>query len=261
MPLYISDYLGDTSHLTTIEHGAYMLLIMTYWQRGKALPSESERLANIARMQVADWLKIEATIGEFFTPDGGTWRHDRIEKDLAKARERSSKARASGKASADKRGNERSTFVEQTSNERSTNVQPYPSSSLKIDKTASNSTEQEPARDEPEAARKQDFKFDRKAWKPQAQPAGKDRFATLRENAEGFGIDVKAHQQTVDRKSPENPFGYLRSLIVKDLRVWMPDAADALFHAALKGDANAKKVVFEAMTSGGVACPSDKRLS
>ena len=93
MPLYVADYLSDTGHLTTAQHGAYLLLIMHYWKRG-GLPTDDTQLAQIARMTVREWGKAKATIAAFF---GENWTHERINKELAHAEEISSKRSAAGK--------------------------------------------------------------------------------------------------------------------------------------------------------------------
>ena len=117
MPLFVGDYLADTAHLSTLEHGAYMLLIMSYWQTGKPLPATSDRRANVARMSNERWAEVEPTLVEFFAvQEDGRWVHRRIEAELARLRERSAKASASGKASGQRRANDRSTNVQRTLN-------------------------------------------------------------------------------------------------------------------------------------------------
>jgi uncharacterized protein YdaU (DUF1376 family) len=81
MPLYVADYLADTGHLTTTQHGAYLLLIMHYWRTG-GLPDENMKLAKITRLPLSAWVeKVRPNIEPLFQPG---WRHKRIEAELTK---------------------------------------------------------------------------------------------------------------------------------------------------------------------------------
>lgn len=93
MPFYVADYLADTGHLTVAEHGAYLLLIMHYWQRG-SLPKEDDRLSSIARAMPEQWLSMKPTIAAFFDAD---WRHERIEAEIEKSRIAHEKRKLAGK--------------------------------------------------------------------------------------------------------------------------------------------------------------------
>lgn len=93
MPLYIADYLADTTHLSATEHGAYLLLIMHYWTNG-GLPDDDKRLARIARLSAKEWAEAKPILQEFFV-DG--WRHSRIEQEMLTAHEKYEKRAAAGK--------------------------------------------------------------------------------------------------------------------------------------------------------------------
>lgn len=83
MPLDVADYIGDTQHLTTVEHGAYLLLIMHYWQHG-SLPDDDQQLARITRLSPYLFQKFRTRLQKFFRPG---WRHKRIDKELQRAEE------------------------------------------------------------------------------------------------------------------------------------------------------------------------------
>lgn len=100
MQLYPADYLSDTQHLTTEEHGAYLLLLFNYWQTGK--PLRADRLATVARMSNDRWNSVEKTLSEFFNTDvnPGCWTHLRVEADLHQVASKATQASDAGKKSA-----------------------------------------------------------------------------------------------------------------------------------------------------------------
>ena len=121
MQLYVSDYLADTAHLNAEQHGAYLLLLMNYWQRGKPLDNSGDRLAFVARMTPEEWEDSRDILAEFFWIDGDIWTHARVENDLAKVREKSEQSSNAGKKSALAR--KMTEQSERESNDRSTDAQ------------------------------------------------------------------------------------------------------------------------------------------
>lgn len=93
--MYWGDYVKDTLHLTVDEHGAYLLLLAAYWINGKPLPDDDKQLARIARVTLKKWKSLSPRVRDFFSARDGHLIHKRVEKELLKCSERSSKARAS----------------------------------------------------------------------------------------------------------------------------------------------------------------------
>ncbi len=102
MPLYIADYLADTTRLTTEQHGAYLLLIMDYWRNGP-LPDDDGALSQITRMQPASWKKNRSMLVRLFRIEGGEWRHKRIDEELIEAEANAKKYAERAKKAAAKR--------------------------------------------------------------------------------------------------------------------------------------------------------------
>jgi uncharacterized protein YdaU (DUF1376 family) len=92
MPLYVGDYLGDTGHLTTTQHGAYLLLMMHYWRKGE-LPDDDRQLSKIAKLPLRTWCEYRATLQDFFY-DG--WKHKRIDAELERMMRVSAKRAIAG---------------------------------------------------------------------------------------------------------------------------------------------------------------------
>jgi len=92
MPFYVADYIGDTRHLTTVQHGAYFLLILHYWARG-SLPDNDQQLAQIVGLPQREWLRHRATLQAFFHEG---WKHKRIDAEMRRTAEIRAKRAAAG---------------------------------------------------------------------------------------------------------------------------------------------------------------------
>lgn len=85
MPLYIGDYLADTTHLTRELHGSYLLLLFALWRSGGKLPDDDRLLAAAAKATPREWRDDRKVLEPFFIVGNGMWRHKRVEEELGRA--------------------------------------------------------------------------------------------------------------------------------------------------------------------------------
>ena len=102
MPLDIGDYMADTMRLTTLQHGAYLLLLMDYWKSGP-LPDDDEQLSAICKMDAKSWKANSSVIRKFFKANDGLLHQKRADKEREKTAKMSAERSAAGKAGADAR--------------------------------------------------------------------------------------------------------------------------------------------------------------
>ncbi len=91
MPLYIGDYLADTSHLTIEQSGCYLHLLMSQWKVGY-VPDDDAKLAAMCRVTRTYFVRhIGPAIRPFFASDGGRLIQARLEKERKNSAKKSEK--------------------------------------------------------------------------------------------------------------------------------------------------------------------------
>ncbi|MCG4258185.1 YdaU family protein [Acetobacter senegalensis] len=123
MPVYIGDYLADTMRLTTLQHGAYFLLMMEYWRQGP-LPDDMDELCAIARADRKAWDKsIWPTLKRFFSKgEDGLLHQKRADIELAHAQSVSNKRRDAVQQRRDRSSTKEKQTGNKTSTKEDTNV-------------------------------------------------------------------------------------------------------------------------------------------
>lgn len=62
LPLSTSSYLADTQHLSLLQHGAYLLILMTMWRAGGWIDDDERKLATICKTTVKKWRQIAGDV-------------------------------------------------------------------------------------------------------------------------------------------------------------------------------------------------------
>jgi uncharacterized protein YdaU (DUF1376 family) len=94
MPLYVGDFLADTSHLDAERSGCYMLWLMHYWRKGPLTANVTD-LVGIGKLRSNDAPSIaQALLVEFFKlEDDGLYHQKRSDREIAKWQSKRLKAK------------------------------------------------------------------------------------------------------------------------------------------------------------------------
>lgn len=116
----IDAYLRDTAHLDLFEDLAYRRMLDLYYRDEGPLRGDAASIARLIRMR-EHVAAVAIVLQEFFQPSEDAWRNPRADAEIAAYRAKREAAAAAGRQSGVKR---RSTDVEPTPNDRSTDAQP-----------------------------------------------------------------------------------------------------------------------------------------
>jgi uncharacterized protein YdaU (DUF1376 family) len=96
MPMYWDAYLADTTHLTTEEHGAYLLLLAAMWRRDGSVPDDDRDNARILGLTPAKWRKVKQRLAPFLEFKNGHISQKNLQKLWKSTQEKIEKNRLNG---------------------------------------------------------------------------------------------------------------------------------------------------------------------
>lgn len=96
MPMYWDAYLADTTHLTTEEHGAYLLLLGAMWRRNGTVPDDDRDNARILGLTKAKWIKTKSRLSGALIFENDCITQKKLQKTWQKTQETIQKNRVNG---------------------------------------------------------------------------------------------------------------------------------------------------------------------
>lgn len=78
LPLSTSSYLADTQHLSLLQHGAYLLILMTMWRAGGWIDDDDRKLATICKTSVKKWRQISEDVRALLIVEDGKLSQKRL---------------------------------------------------------------------------------------------------------------------------------------------------------------------------------------
>jgi uncharacterized protein YdaU (DUF1376 family) len=97
-PFYSGDYLRKTAHLSVIENGAYLLLLIYCYATGQPLPKDKAAVYRIARAhESVERVAVDSALDQFFMLRDDGYHNERAEAELGKRVEFHNKLSAAGR--------------------------------------------------------------------------------------------------------------------------------------------------------------------
>ena len=96
MPVFVDSYLADTTHLSTEEHGAYLLLLMAMWQRNGSVPDDDKDNARMTGLSLTKWKRTKIRLANLLQIEGGEITQKRLKKEYKYVQEKREKNKQNG---------------------------------------------------------------------------------------------------------------------------------------------------------------------
>lgn len=126
-PFHIGDYMRETAHLSMLEDAAYRRLLDLYYTTEKPFTQPVDKLCDLVRAKSsAEKQAVKSVLAAFFqSTDGSEVRHKRCDREIAKAKEKSTKASTSASVRWQSKRNANALPTQSEGNAPNTNTQ-YP---------------------------------------------------------------------------------------------------------------------------------------